>query len=216
MISLCALAKFDEVWSFIEEKMKNPVPIYIKYILNYCGYNNGISISTIDEDDIKHFVNEVRNGNVCNYFKPILGDTDVLEGSTKKIEDFEFSRGHQKYLMSIVTFLRSYIEQNGPDITVKSSSKKSLRSKRVPRKRRDSFLSKRLSTNKSVVDIGQNFRLNNELSSENSKDDSIQNQKSTLITKMLSSLRFFTRALYAKVSSYKISIMDGFPCTANN
>lgn len=115
------MAKFDEIWTFLEEKLKDPVPAYIKNILNYCGYNNGISISTIEDNDIQYFIQEVRNGNVVNHFKPLIGEKNVLEGSTKTMQNFEFSRGHLKHLMFIVNFLKKFIEDNGSDCFSKTN-----------------------------------------------------------------------------------------------
>lgn len=117
MFNFCALfaaTNFDEIWTFIEDKLKDPVPAYIKNILQYCGYNNGISIATIEPNDIEYFTQEVRNGNVINHFRPIAGE-NVLEGSTRTIANFEFSRGHLRQLMFIVNFLKKYIEENGTD-----------------------------------------------------------------------------------------------------
>lgn len=106
---------FDEIWSFIENQFQTPVPPYFKFVLKYCGYENGVSIATIDNDDIKYFVEEVRNGNVINHFKSKFGDKDFLEGSTKNMDNFDFSRGHKKFLMCIVTFLKNHIEEHGID-----------------------------------------------------------------------------------------------------
>lgn len=64
MLNFCGLfaaSNFDEIWTFIEDKLKDPVPAYIKNILKCCGYNNGISIATIEDTDIKYFEQEVRN-----------------------------------------------------------------------------------------------------------------------------------------------------------
>ncbi len=81
-----------------------------------CGFNNGITISSIDDEDLQHFVNEVKNGNVSEYFSKLIGNTaDVLQGSMKTKDDFEFSRGHLKFLKAIVEFLKKYGEENGWD-----------------------------------------------------------------------------------------------------
>lgn len=91
------------------------MPAYIKYVLKACGYENGISISTIENEDIQYFVEEVKNRNVSNYFKSILRETDILEGSKKTVENFVFSHGHIKLLMYIVRFIKNFIEENGPN-----------------------------------------------------------------------------------------------------
>lgn len=105
----------DEIWSFIEQKLQTPVPPYFKYVLKYCGYENGVSIASIDDVDIKYFVEKVRNGDVINYYKSKLADKDVLKGSVKNMENFDFSLGHRKFLMYIVTFLKNHIEEHGND-----------------------------------------------------------------------------------------------------
>lgn len=91
------------------------MPAYFKYILKYCGFENGISIAKIDDNDIPYFIQEVKNENVSNYFQPLIGNQNVLEGSNKTTENFEFSRGHLKYLMYIVRFLKNYVDENGVD-----------------------------------------------------------------------------------------------------
>lgn len=106
---------FDPIWSFIEEKRSHqPVPNYIKYVLSYCGYNNGITIASIDDDDIDYCVQEVRNGSITSYQSKI-GNKGVLPACRKTSESFEFLPRNLKYLMDIVEMLKSYIKENGID-----------------------------------------------------------------------------------------------------
>lgn len=124
-LNFCTLypADFDEIWSFIEFKLQTPVPPYIKYILMFCGYNNGISISTIEDVDVQHFVDVVKNGSVTDYF----GEKNILQGSMRSIDNFEFSRGHVKFLMYIVSFLREYIEENGHSFSMEISTNSGIK-----------------------------------------------------------------------------------------
>lgn len=106
----------DIIWSFVEAKLNTPIPAYFKNVLNVCGYNNGISISFIEDEDIKYMENEVRNGNVGNSLNGAHTEAhDFLEGCTKSEENFEFVLGHKKFLLAIANFLRKYIADNGVD-----------------------------------------------------------------------------------------------------
>lgn len=100
-----------------------------------CGYNNGITIAAIGDEDIQYMENEVRNGNVTKYFANIA-EEKVLEDCTKSAKDFTFTMGHKKWLMAIVNFLKMYIEENGPDSLIvgkalERAPKKSLAKKKV-------------------------------------------------------------------------------------
>lgn len=195
------------------------MPPYFKYVLKCCGYNNGYSISTIDDDDIKHFIDEVRNGNVSNFFQPKLKEEDVLEGSSKTKDNFEFSRGHLKFLKSIVKFLEKHIAENGTDsfgVDPEISNKKSVLKKSGDKV--SSVPKKRVKRSAISVNLANTLELQkHKFSKENGKQDSIENQKGILIRRMLISLSGNTGTLYAKVSMYAtFMIGNGFWITVNN
>lgn len=183
--------------------MKTPVPKYFKYVLKYCGYDNAISIASIVEDDIEHFVSEVRNGNVAKYFKSINAETeaetDILEGSMRTIKTFEFSRGHIKFLMSIAMFLKTYIEKNGPHsctMEVDVNTKKRMKNKKLENKATFVPKKKKISTAtnaEQVVDTLKNMEI-----------PMVAKHQSILIKKMLTSLQQKTPRLYAEVSKLVI------------
>lgn len=88
---------------------KHPVPSYFKNVLKACGYNNGLTIASIEEEDIAYIESEVRNENVTEYFVELeqLEERDVLEGSTKNKDNFVFTLGPKKFLMFIVNYLKT-------------------------------------------------------------------------------------------------------------
>lgn len=171
---------FDEIWTFVEEKL-NPVPTYIKHILHVCGYNNGISIATIEDEDIGYFVSEVRNGNVSKYFESLSRERDVLEGSTKTVQNFEFSRGHLKYLKYVVQFLKNYVEENGIDCFTKKQPQENYG---IKRRIQETASSSRK-------------RMKPE-TSEN--DEGIKKQEGILLGKTIMSVITHTSEIYVKVS----------------
>lgn len=105
--------------------MKVKVPAYIKHILEHCGYDNCYSIATIEEEDFDYLKNEVLKGTICA--------EKVFEGSSKSIEDFEFSRGHQKLLIVVVKFVKAILDASGVDgfsmPKIKNKQEKNAKSK---------------------------------------------------------------------------------------
>lgn len=39
------LLDMEDIWTFVEDKLKAPVPAYFKSVLNVCGYSNGNSLT---------------------------------------------------------------------------------------------------------------------------------------------------------------------------
>ncbi len=115
VISIASVKGKDSgIWEFVEDKMKCTVPTYFKNILEECGFTNGMTIASIDDNDITYLEDEVKNGNVFKYFEDAKG-MNVLEGSNKTEKNFEFIRGHKNFLLAITDFLKSHLEKNGPE-----------------------------------------------------------------------------------------------------
>lgn len=104
-----------------------------------------MTIASIDEEDIKYFEEEVKNGNVSKHFENVKED-DVLEGSNKIRTNFEFTRGHVKFLIAIRDFLKNHLDKHGPDSFALekginenpvASKKKSMKRKRSTKEHRD-------------------------------------------------------------------------------
>lgn len=190
------LETFSDIWSFIELKLQTPVPPYFKYVLQYCGYENGVSIASIDNTDIDHFILEVRSEKVTKYFKSKLGDKDVLEGSNKNMENFDFSRGHSKFLMYIVAFLKDHIEEHGIG-SFSVSSNMNLGVKR-PAQQSSCPPPKRLKESNTPLDPSKEILV--ELPHED-----LKKQKDILISKTLTSLITYTPETYVKVSAYTVN-----------
>lgn len=184
------LETFGEIWSFIEQKIQTPVPPYFKYVLQYCGYENAVSISSIDNDDVDDFVAEVRSGKVTEYFQTKLGDKDVLEGSNKNMENFDFSRGHRKFLMYIASFLKEHIEDYGIDSFSVSSnlgvSKPAQQSSRRPPKRLSDSNISIVPSKKILVELPQ---------------EDLKKQKDILNSKTITSIITYAPEAYVKVNA---------------
>lgn len=171
--------------------------------MKYCGFNNGITISQIGDVDIQDFVEQVQNGKVTKYFKPIIGDKDVLEGSTQTEKDFEFSRGHLKLLMTVVEFLKHFIQENGLESIIEeveptSQTKKSKTKEAKKNPLKKPFIPKkkiRLSAaaKTALYESHKHLILNT---------NAIEEEKGILIMKMLVSLAGQTPTLYLAVSMF--------------
>lgn len=157
--------------------MNTSVPTYIKNILHVCGYNNGISIASIREEDFEYLETEVKNGNVTKYF---VGKEakEVLEGSTKDVD--EFTRGHKTFLRSIIDFLKNHMKENGPD-----SFKPNKKPMKTPKKNCKI-------TNRSTVTLNE--------SPGGLAESDLNVHRGMLICKTMMSLINLTPELYAMVS----------------
>lgn len=121
-------AEFSEVWLFVERKLKMSIPMYIKSVLKYCGYENCHTIATIEEKDFEYFTTEVRKGGIVSFFSNEIGTENALQGTNTCEENFEFSRGHQKLLLRIVKLVKENLNENGVDaFSVKISKPKKMK-----------------------------------------------------------------------------------------
>lgn len=100
--------------------MKCTVPPYFENVLRACGFENGFAIASIEDEDVKYFEEEVRNGNVSKYFQREK-EINILDGSTKTEANFEFTRGHKKFLLYIRDFLKNYFKQINSDASISES-----------------------------------------------------------------------------------------------
>lgn len=182
----CKMASnFDEIWTFVELKLKSPVPSYMKYILSYCGFNNAHTIAAINDDDIQYFVEEVKKGNVNKYYEHLV-ENDVLEGSLCNIENFEFSRGHLKYLKVIVEHLKNHVKESLSSFSkndCSSAVKRSIEKDESP-------IKKKL---KMTSGEGSN-------SHSHSQNEELKKQRAILISKIIMSFVTNTPQFYMKVS----------------
>lgn len=113
----------------MEKNINCTVPAYFKNILKACGYENAITIASIEEEDVQYFEEEVRNGKVSKYYEG-MGAINILDGSTKTEANFEFTRGHKKFLIFISNFLKKYSKENASDsvkLPLKKTSEKKFK-----------------------------------------------------------------------------------------
>lgn len=83
-----------------------------------CGFDNCYSVSTIVENDIKYFEDQVRKGALAKFFEDQISLDNVLEGSTEEtvsVEEFQFSRGHQKLITIIAKTVKDNLDKHGID-----------------------------------------------------------------------------------------------------
>lgn len=197
--------KFDQIWLFIEAKLEISVPLYIKNILRACGFDNGVSIASIDEDDIEYFVNEVRNGNVMKFF--IENENNILEGTEIPAPKFEFTRGHKKLLLSIVEFLKTHAKENGTNHFISEVAPNKQIAKNTTNKPGLARKGSRKILNFPNNQKRQKF-LRRSLPIENHNNfpnGNMKIQEGILICKAITSLINFTPELYCEVSiNYKI------------
>lgn len=186
---MVSVDKVDEIWGFVEKKLEAPVPTYFKHVLKACGFDNGLTISLIDKDDLEYFEQQVRNGKVSKYFAGI-DNLHILEGSTKTKEDFEFPRGHKKFLIAIRDFLKKCLEENGPESFIPDLSLKPKAAKHeiqnpkpyaIPRKR------SKCCTTESSISYSPSLEL-----------DDFKKERRILISKALKSLINHTPAMYVE------------------
>lgn len=94
------------------------IPDDIIKILNFCGYDNLISLSQIDLEEIKEIERFINNGNLF-----ILSDTKYVD-----LNPFLFSPGHQKLLKKLAQISKNFelSKQCGNDKTEVSFIMKEL------------------------------------------------------------------------------------------
>lgn len=197
-LNICKVLTFeiysehDGIWKFVEDKLKTPVPAYFKHILKACGFSNGINIAAIEEEDIRYFEDEVKNGNVSAYFD----GNDVLDGSTKTVREFEFTRGHRKFLLSIRDFLKNYLaeSENSPKLEAEHHPKTAKRK-----------LSKNVVRNVPMKKF-KIFGPDPSRSQDSNSSDILKNERSILIGKAITSMIRHTLEKYveARVKVYLV------------
>lgn len=188
------LDEIDEIWLFIEEKLKTPVPTYFKRILKACGFNNGLTIASIDDKDVQYFEQQVRNGNVSAYFENVDG-MNVLDGSTKTVENFVFTRGHTKFLLSIRDFLKNCLEQNG---TASFVSEMAQKPKTVKHKLNDNENPKPYTVHKKRTKYSLTETSGPSSPSGTSSLDELKKERNILLGKAITSLIRNTPEMYVK------------------
>lgn len=110
------------------------VPAYIINVLTACGYDSSISKSSIEDDDVRYLEEQVRNGNVSKCYDR-MGAINILDGSTKSESNFEFSRGHRKFLIFISNFMKNNskeIASNPVELSIEKPSEHNQKFIAVP------------------------------------------------------------------------------------
>lgn len=177
--------------------------------MKYCGYENCYTISTLEEIDLDHFQTEVRKGNMAKFLEDNLSEgivqKDALEGSTKSVEEFEFSRGHQKLIMAIAKLVKENLNENGVDGFAETSTekKKKSASNMSPRKRQKYSAGKQVMKSNlrkpETMNLGENsYRLSCDENNVAVHDA----HRTVLVTKALASLINLTPKMYEKVSMH--------------
>lgn len=134
----------------------------------------------------------MKNGNVSAYFE----GNDVLDGSTKVAEEFEFTRGHRKFLLSIRDFLKSNLDENQNTLKLKAKNQPSTAKRKLSQNVIRNVGSKKFKffTPDPASSEGQ-------AEGSNSIDnlvDNLKNEKSILMGKAITSLIRHTPEKYVK------------------
>lgn len=109
------MSNFKKFWEILEAKLGSNVPIYVQNILAFNGYENALSVGTLTSEDIVYLQNYARN----EMHKRIPKDADLKEYYgyfSENPTEFEFLRGHVKFLEKIVSFINVTIASKGPDV----------------------------------------------------------------------------------------------------
>lgn len=199
--------KDNDIWSFVENKLKCPVPAYFKNVLKVCGYSNGLTIASIGEDDIQYFEEEVKNGNVSKYFKDVekMNDNQILEGSTKPAEKFEFIRGHRKFLMTIRDLVKNHLDKNGPDSFAVEALPSKKSAPKEPKKKTDDEKIRFAHRKRKLVDPDE-VNLPEKLTKDSSEviSEDMKRHRIVLFKKGIKSLQKYTLDLFNEVSELNI------------
>lgn len=153
-----------------------------------CGYNNGISIGLIENEDIEYIESEVRNGNATKSLASTEEQT-FLEGCTKDKKNFQFTMGHRKFLMSIVNFLKTYSADHGLNSFICEQS-----GKRSKCKRKVASVTTAGSNKKAKFFVSQSA---NEIT-EVPVRDCLSIERNNLLAKALTSLITYSPNMYVK------------------
>lgn len=187
-----------------------PIPTYIKNILKCCGFENCYSISTIEENDIAYFEQQVRKGALTKFIEGSISENlspdNVLEGYVERSgEEFEFSRGHQKLIITIARTVKENLEKNGIDGFELSKgyplkARKNYSTCKLsdePYKRRKNS-SVELGTDSTLLepDVEPSFE-----DSELSADEIVTIHRNKLVKQAVVSLKKITPAMYKEVST---------------
>lgn len=99
----------DIFWNTIETKTGANIPSYIRNILNVNGFNNPMSISLLDDEDLNEMEKSIQTERV-----KILNSKNqkAVFGPFDGHKDFYFLRGYRKALLSISKFIRDKGPEN--------------------------------------------------------------------------------------------------------
>lgn len=202
------------IWQCIESKMKITVPRYIKLILMYCGFNDCHAIAAIEQSDLNRFINEVRQGNVTNFYLK-LGVNDALGGSREREENFVFVLGHERLLMAVVNFVKQNLSDYDDDTfstnkeadTPKTQklSLENFNPKITNEQLKELKLSKDVRTNTLLsehYDVSESdMNSHRKIVSVHAVHESVIKHQYTLLTMVVTSLSAHTPKMYQEVSA---------------
>ncbi len=182
-----------------------------------CGFDNCYSISTIEGNDIAYFESQVRKGAVANFFRNNTSEDflldNVLEGCVERpVEEFEFSRGHQKLIMTIATTVKENLDKNGIDgfemskgYPFKARKISSTLSDKPHKRRKNLSMELGIDSNLCDSDVESIFD-----DSELSCGEIVTIHRNKLIKKAVASLKAITPAMYKEVSTMSCHLKTKF------
>lgn len=102
----------SDLFDNIEESLGIHLPLYLKNILKYSGYDNRLSLANITEADIRDIEAFARSSLMIHLKdKKVKNYEDFYHIFSDNIENFMILPGHQKLIMAIGTMLAEKINE---------------------------------------------------------------------------------------------------------
>lgn len=105
----------DEFWNGIEIITGFVVPMYIRNVLKFHGFDSALTVRLMDEEDIKEMEKFARSGVMQRISAGEVNLQDFYGPFVKSTKDFQFLRGHRKVLKDIAQFIREKGSHNITD-----------------------------------------------------------------------------------------------------
>lgn len=190
-----------EIWKFIEKSLGCEIPTYIKNVMEVCGFDNAMTIAAIDEDDIGYFETEIKNGNISKHFESV---EEALKGSNKSEEkDFQFVRGHKKFILKIRDLMKSCVSKNGSESFVVESDKSEETSQAPEKEAGEIRLSRKRKNLPEVAGAKSKVKIE---CPEFISEDEMMKHRNVIFTKFMTSLQSETPHMLKEVRIKNCSV----------
>lgn len=93
------------LFEFLESTLKIEIPVYIKNVLYFSGFDNLLSLMTLNENDISEIESFVRF-DIVNFLEENNRSPEVFHIFADNIEKFRIMLGHKKLLFKISDYIK--------------------------------------------------------------------------------------------------------------